>query len=856
MAHPIRTTCAYCGVGCGVIMHPDGRGGYSVTGDPEHPANFGRLCSKGSALGETLGLEGRMLHPAIGGQKASWDDALDLVADTFKAAVAEHGPDSVAFYVSGQLLTEDYYVANKLMKGYIGSANIDTNSRLCMASSVVGHKRAFGEDVVPGTYADLEEADVIFMVGSNLAWCHPVLHQRVMAGGAKTVVLDPRRSMTAETADIHLPLKGGSDVIFWSGLMGYLRAHGLFDADYSAHVEGLSEEIAYPGLEEVSEATGLSQATVTEAYALWAQSRKVVTIYSQGVNQSFDGSDKVNAILDCHLATGKIGLPGCGPFSVTGQPNAMGGREVGGLANMLAAHLDIENPAHRAAVQKFWDSPTIAQKPGLKAVDLFRACADGQIKALWIMCTNPAVSLPEADKVRAAIANVPFVVVSDIEAQTDTVKLADVTLPALGWGEKDGTVTNSERRISRQRGFLPAPGEAKADWWHLAQVGQRMGWSEAFSWNTPGEIFAEYARQTALSREFGKVLDITALAEADFDAITPVMWPVGGAERHFSAGCFPAGKGKILSPRAQSQPSIQGFRLNTGRVRDHWHTMTRTARSAKLSLHIAEPFVEVHPADAARLGLTPASLARLSNDLGEMIARVVVSDRVHEGTLFAPIHWTGQTAPTGRVDVLIPGLTDPFSGQPASKSADVKIEAVSPKWFGFGISATNPDPETVYWAKAKTEVGWQIELAGERQPEDWVAYAKTVFGIPHAEAVVVEDARKGLYRIALMEHGRVRAALFTAPDPVALSRGHIRGLIGAESAQTVLAGRPDAGLPDPGPTVCACFGVGLNTIIEAISGGALSVDAVGDALQAGTNCGACRPEIAALLPPAKAIAAE
>ncbi|MEO0914515.1 MAG: molybdopterin-dependent oxidoreductase, partial [Pseudomonadota bacterium] len=344
----VCTTCPYCGVGCGVIARPDGLGGASVVGDPEHPANFGRLCSKGSALGETLSLEGRLLAPRIGGVEAGWDAALDLVAAKFSEAVAEHGPDSVAFYVSGQLLTEDYYVANKLMKGFIGSANIDTNSRLCMASSVAGHKRAFGTDTVPGTYEDLEEADLVVLVGSNLAWCHPVLHQRLMAAkaarGTRVVVVDPRRTATADEANLHLAIRPGGDVALFVGLLNHIVAEAAAAPEWlERHLEGVDaalETAGATGLEDVVAATGLSEGALREFYAFWTQTPKVVTVYSQGVNQASDGTDKVNAILNCHLATGRIGVPGAGPFSVTGQPNAMGGREVGGLANMLANHLE------------------------------------------------------------------------------------------------------------------------------------------------------------------------------------------------------------------------------------------------------------------------------------------------------------------------------------------------------------------------------------------------------------------------------------------------------------------------------------------------------------------------------------
>ncbi|MER8577060.1 molybdopterin-dependent oxidoreductase, partial [Mesorhizobium sp. M1374] len=504
---------------------------------PDHPANFGRLCSKGSALAETIDLDGRLLHPEIHGRRAGWDEALDLVASTFSQTIAEHGPDSVAFYVSGQLLTEDYYVANKLMKGFIGSANIDTNSRLCMASSVAGHRRAFGADTVPGTYEDLELSDLIVLVGSNLAWCHPVLYQRIAAAREKRpemkiVLIDPRRTMTADIADMHLAIAPDGDVALFTGLLAYLGQHNALDRAYiTAHTTGFGQALFAASaldLAGTAAATGLSEDELGRFYGLFAATAKTVTVYSQGVNQSSSGTDKVNAIINCHLATGRIGKPGAGPFSVTGQPNAMGGREVGGMANMLAAHMEIENPEHRDRVQRFWNAPTIAQKPGLKAVEMFQALADGRIKALWIMATNPVDSMPDADAVEAAIMACPFVVVSDVLSQTDTVRHAHVRLPAAAWGEKDGTVTNSERRISRQRAFLPVPGEARPDWRIVAEVGKRMGFGEAFSYAAPAEVFAEHAALSGFENDGARDFDIGAYVGVDaegYEALEPFQWP-------------------------------------------------------------------------------------------------------------------------------------------------------------------------------------------------------------------------------------------------------------------------------------------------------------------------------------------
>ncbi|WP_054538142.1 MULTISPECIES: nitrate reductase [Actibacterium] len=861
----VCTTCPYCGVGCGVLARSNGRGEITIKGDKAHPANEGRLCSKGSALGETTDLDDRLLAPVVNGAEADWDSALDLVAERFQATIAEHGPDSVAFYVSGQLLTEDYYVANKLMKGFIGSGNIDTNSRLCMASSVAGHKRAFGTDTVPGLYADLDEADVIVLVGSNLAWCHPVLYQRIAAAkkarpGMKVVNIDPRRTATSDIADTHLSIAPGGDVALFNGLLAEIAAQGAVDGDFVAnHVSGFEAALDAANGTDLS-VTGLSGEELAAFFHLWIGSEKVVTIYSQGVNQSSFGTDKVNAITNCHLATGRIGKPGMGPFSVTGQPNAMGGREVGGLANMLACHLDIENPEHRSAVREFWDAPTMPEVAGLKAVDMFRAVGEGRIKAIWVICTNPAVSLPDADGVRAAIEGCDFVVVSDITAQTDTAQLADVLLPATGWGEKDGTVTNSERCISRQRGVLPPPGQARHDWRIICDVAARMGWGAAFDYSGPAEIFREYAALSGIAGKLGRDFDISALAaisDRDFEAMAPFHWPLtetrqGG--RFFGDGRFytPDGKGRMLALEVKAPASMPSadypFRLNTGRVRDHWHTMTRTAKSPRLSQHMAEPYLEVHPDDASRLGLLPATLAKVQSPQGSAVLRVVVTDRGRKGEVFAPIHWSGQNSATGRIDAVVTAITDPVSGQPDSKGAVVKVEPFEATWFGFALSVDDIHPQSAYWAKARAKAGWRTELACTQTPQDWEAYARGLFGLADAEAVTMVDARRGFARIAFHEGGRLRAALFAAPEPVAVARTHLTSLMGEELDPATLSGRPAADRPDPGATICACFDVGVNTILAAIQNQNLTtVDAIGAALHAGTNCGSCRPELAALL---------
>ncbi|MBF9034288.1 molybdopterin-dependent oxidoreductase [Rhodobacterales bacterium HKCCE2091] len=860
-----RTTCPYCGVGCGVVAARDVAGALTLRGDRAHPANAGRLCSKGSALGETIDLDDRLLAPTVGGTATDWDTALDLVARKLRDTIAAHGPDSVGFYVSGQLLTEDYYVANKLMKGFIGSANIDTNSRLCMASSVAGHRRAFGTDTVPGSYEDLELADLVVLVGSNLAWCHPVLFQRLAAARAarpemRVVTIDPRRTATSELADLHLALRPGSDVALFNALLVRLYEQGAIDKGYLAHVDGFDEALRAAYADD-PDATGLDPADLHDFVDLWTRTERVVTVYSQGVNQSATGTDKVNAILNCHLASGRIGKPGAGPFSVTGQPNAMGGREVGGLANMLACHMELENAAHRSAVREFWDAPAAPSVPGKKAVEMFEAVGRGEIRALWIIHTNPAVSMPDADRVRDAIAGCEFVVVSDITARTDTARLAHVVLPAAAWGEKDGTVTNSERVISRQRTFLKVPGKVRPDWEIIAGVGRRMGWTAAFDYAGPAEIFREYATLSGIAGRFGLDFDISGLAglsDAEYDALAPVQWPVTTARtggRFFGDGRFftATGRGRMLPLRAAAPKAVPDaaypLLMNTGRVRDHWHTMTRTAKSPRLSAHLAEPYLEVNPADAERLGLAPAAIAEVESAIGRALLRVRITTAVAPGQVFAPMHWTAETASAGRIDALVAAVTDPVSGQPESKATAVRVSPLAVTRYGFLLSRDEPRPGTAYWARARIRGGWQAELAWTETPADLEAELRAICGLPEgAGAIELRDAGRGLHRVLMVDGDEVLAALFTAPEPVALARSWLRSAYAGSTAAGLMAGRPGADRPDPGATVCACFDVGVNTIRAAILDRNLaSVAEIGAALQAGTNCGSCRPELQALL---------
>lgn len=824
----IRTTCAYCGVGCGIRAEVTGPRAVAIRGDEAHPANFGRLCSKGTHLAETVGLEGRLLHPMISNRRTNWDSALDLVAERMRTTIERHGPDSVAFYVSGQLLTEDYYAANKLLKGFVGTANIDTNSRLCMASAVAAHNRSFGEDLVPCSYTDLEEADLVLLVGSNTAWCHPVIWQRIEAArearGTRIVVIDPRRTETAEQADLHIAIAPDGDTALFNALLHALAERGL------AQVEAWDGLACDPGI---------PAAHFAALVDLVAASPRMVTLFSMGANQSTGGTDKGNAIINLHLATGRIGQPGAGPFSMTGQPNAMGGREVGGLANTLACHLGFSQD-EREDVAAFWETDRLCATPGLKAVDLFRAIDEGRVKFLWVMATNPAVSMPDAGFVRSALAKCETLVVSDVIADTDTARLAHVRLPALGWGEKDGTVTNSERRVSRQRALFAAPGEARADWAIIADVARRLGHGAAFGWNSSAEVFREYAAMTALAAARGKRLDLSAhatLTDEQYDALEPFQW--GGAQAlPTDAKIVP-----VKPAQARFDPAFP-LRLNTGRYRDQWHTMTRTGLSPRLSQHRREPLLEVRPEDAAANGIAEGTLARIVTPQGSAVFRVALDPGQRRGEIFVPMHWTDAMAGEGRSNRLVAPDVDPVSGQPGFKNGAARIEPVAVEWRGFLVSAQAVRPQGLaYWVASRLPQGWLTELAGQGSVD-----VDTL--LPQSERIEVADATRGMRRIVVLApDGTVAAALYVTRSGTLPPREWIAAQVGLGEAAPaeLLAARPASPAPDLGPIVCVCHGVGARTIEAAARGGACTLAAIAAATAAGTNCGSCRPAIARLL---------
>jgi assimilatory nitrate reductase catalytic subunit len=869
----VRTTCPYCGVGCGVLARPDGAGGLAISGDPDHPANFGRLCSKGSALAETIGLDGRLLHPLVNGRRGTWDEALDATASGLARVIDRHGPDAVAFYLSGQLLTEDYYVANKLMKGFIGSPHVDTNSRLCMSSSVAGHKRAFGSDTVPGCYEDLDEADLLVLVGSNAAWCHPILFRRMLDNrarrGAKLVVIDPRRTATADEADLFLPVRPGMDTALFSGLLVHLADTGAVDRAYlDRHTEGFdvalrrARQIA-PDIAATSRLTGLAEADVAACFDLFRTTNRTVTCYSQGVNQSAQGTDKVGTIVNCHLATGRIGRPGMGPFSLTGQPNAMGGREVGGLANMLAAHMGFSAP-ERDRVRRFWNAPRVVEREGLKAVALFDAIEAGRIKALWIMATNPLVSMPDASRVAAALQRLELLVVSENVAANDTVSRgAHILLPAAAWGEKDGTVTNSERRISRQRAVLALPGEARPDWWIVSETARRMGYSDAFPYRSAAEIFREHAALTGFENGGDRDLDLGGLADITSDAyddLSPVQWPVPhrdapGRKRLFGEGGFFTDdrRARLVAPEpprlATPVSKAYPFVLNTGRVRDQWHTMTRTGKSPRLGSHRPVPYVEIHPADALILGLSTGDLARVTSETGAAVLEVEVTDAQRAGSLFVPIHWSGETSSDGSVGALVRGCVDAYSGQPESKATPA---AIAPEPMPLRGCVLSPRPVRLpagtWWAGCAVEGGSGTVFAAPGSARDVAGWAAELF--PGAELAEYVDAGAEVYRCAAFIEGVFEGALFVGPASDRPRLDAVKSLLagGGCDADRRLAVSGRGMRASGGPTICACFSVGLEAIRAAIaSSGAPSPEEIGAALRAGTSCGSCVPELRRIL---------
>ncbi len=692
----IKTTCSYCGVGCGIIVNNDSKNGVTVTGDKNHPVNKGMLCSKGMNLHYVVNdTSDRILYPEMRWSKShpmervSWDEGLDRAAAVFTSIINKYGPDSVGFYISGQCLTEEYYLVNKLVKGFLKTNNIDTNSRLCMSSAVVGYKKTFGEDSVPIAYDDIELADTFLITGANPAWCHPILFRRLEQHKEKNpkvkiIVIDPRRTDSALAADLHLQIIPGTDILLYHAIAKRLIEKGYIDNDFiKNHTENFNlykELVMSSSLEKASKLCGISVDEIKLAADIIGKSKAFISLWAMGLNQSAIGVDKNTALLNLSLLTGQIGKPGAGPFSLTGQPNAMGGREVGGMANLLAVHKELNNPVHRKEVADFWGVDSVSEKPGLTATEMFEALESGKMKAIWIICTNPLVSLPDSRRVEKALANAKFVVVQDISHNADTAKFADLLLPAAGWLEKEGTMTNSERRISYLPKGINAPGEALSDVEILIRFAKKMSFN-GFNFNSTEEVYKEYCLLTK-----GTNIDISFLNYNRLKNEGTFQWPVPdyghpGTPRLFTDKKFytPSQKAIFNIPSVIENTSEQPndkfpLILTTGRIRDQWHTMTKTGKVSRLMTHTPSPMLEINPIDAFKIAINDGDIVVVISKNGEVRVKVKISDAIKAGVVFLPMHWGKQLEnDLNRTNNLTNTLVDPISKEPDFKFTIVSV---------------------------------------------------------------------------------------------------------------------------------------------------------------------------------------
>ncbi len=926
-----RSTCPYCGVGCGVVIESRGDQVIGVRGDERHPANFGQLCSKGSTLHLTMRptvQAQRVKEPMIRVDKQSprhpttWDSTLDHLAERFAETIITHGPDSVGFYLSGQLLTEDYYVFNKIAKGLIGTNNVDTNSRLCMSSAVAGYKLTLGADAPPCSYEDIDYADCVFIAGSNMAYAHPILYRRLEAArlkrpDMKVIVVDPRKTDTAREASLHLAIQPGTDVALFNGMLHLMLWDNLVNNDYIASFtdgfDALKATVRDYTPQMVATTCGIREVDLVEATRLFAQSPATLSLYCQGLNQSTSGTHKNAALINLHLATGHIGRAGAGPFSLTGQPNAMGGREVGGLANLLSAHRDMSNPEHRGEVAKLWGVSSVPSVPGKTAVDMFTAAAEGKIKALWIACTNPAQSLPNQNAVHQALANTPLVVVQEAYANTETVPYADVLLPASAWAEKEGTVTNSERRITRVNGAVAAPGDAKHDWQIAAEFARRLeialaarGYTHGkrtdgavektlFPYTSAEEIWNEHRETTR-----GRDCDITGLSYATL-ARAPQQWPFTATHQLASAGearlyadrKFPTDNGRAqfanvkYLPVAEPVDARYPFRLNTGRLRDQWHAMSRTGTVGQLYGHAPEPVLQLNMADMGRRGLKEGDLVTVESRRGQVTVLLAPSEEINVGQAYLPMHW-GQRFLGGKqadgsashgVNTLTQPAYCPTSKQPELKHAAVRIMKAELPWRFTAIGVVNavseaagavalidalqPFLHTMPFASAvmvgrhdqRSGEGVLLRLASAAPPDAaWLAKLDALFDLDSPNTIRYDDIRKHVGRRILVRDGRLAAVrlsgelLSLAAEPWLkdwLTRGEsvepIRKLLLLPTAT------PPSGFAARGKTVCSCWNVTSDAIDAFLDGASGDAAAMLSTLQAqlkcGTNCGSCVPEL-------------
>jgi len=905
MIKQVKSTCCYCGVGCGLLIETENERIVGVRGDPAHPANAGRLCTKGASLHLTTRPEYRLLHPELRlsrelpRQRVAWDEALDHAAERFAEIIATHGPDSVAFYISGQLLSEDYYVFNKLAKGLIGTNNVDTNSRLCMSSAVAGYKQTLGADAPPCCYEDIAATDCLLIAGANPAVAHPIVFRRIEDARAanpdlRIIVVDPRRSETAAIADLHLPLKPGTDIALYNGLLHVLLAEELVDRNYiAAHTEGfaaLEQTVAAFPPAVVAEICALAEAEIIQAARWFGKSAAALSLYCQGLNQSSHGTHNNAALIHLHLATGQIGRPGAGPFSLTGQPNAMGGREVGGLANLLSAHRDLANPEHRAEVARLWGLPSVPAQPGKAAVELFAALKRGEIKAVWIACTNPAQSLPDQNEVRAALEAADFVVLQEAFANTDTAAYADLMLPATTWGEKEGTVTNSERCITHLTPAVSRPGEARPDWEIVVDFAHRLGarlgqplTGQLFPYASPEAIFNEHRESTR-----GRDLDITGLSYALLDSSGPQQWPFpegasSGRQRLYADGVFPtpSGRARFVAvehlPTAESTDETYPISLLSGRLRDQWHGMSRTGTVARLFNLDDEPLLSMHPADLRQRGLAGGDVVRVGNARGQVHVRVKPDAGLVRGRAWMPMHWGNQFMNSAGVNALTLSAYDPFSQQPELKHAAVAVEQAELPWqlvvlrkAGSGELAA---PTLLAKARSlladfafasvglygRSEALVVFRAAhGEALPESRLREIDALFGLDTdaAAAIVYADPRRQISKRALAPDGKLIGIRLAGETQ---AQSWLKEVMAAEAeenddadaASTALdpalirwavapIGKRPGKLPQRSRIVCNCGDISEAQIKADLESGA-TLAVLQEKRKCGTFCGSCLP---------------
>ena len=887
------STCCYCGVGCGVLIEHDGERILSVSGDPAHPANFGKLCSKGSTLHLTGDLSARALYPelrlgkGLARSRTDWDTALDHATSVFARTIAEHGPDSVAFYISGQLLTEDYYAFNKLARALVGTNNIDSNSRLCMSSAVVGYKRSLGADAPPCSYEDLESSDCVMIVGSNMAYAHPVLFRRLEEAKSrrpqmKVIIIDPRRTDTCDLADLHLAILPGTDVALFHGILHLLLWENRVDRDFiEAHTQGLTElkHLVHdytPSM--VAQLCGISIEQLQQCAEWVGTTPSFLSLWCMGLNQSTAGSAKNSALINLHLATGQIGRPGAGPFSLTGQPNAMGGRETGSLSNLLPGHREAANADHRAEVAAYWGVEQLPASTGLTAIELFEQVRSGKIKALWIACTNPAQSMPDQNAVRAALQNCPFVVLQEAFRTTETAAFADLLLPAASWGEKDGLVTNSERRISHVRQAIVAPGEARPDWAITVDFAQRLekhlrpGQPSLFAFESPTQLFDEYKQLTR-----GRDLDLSGISHGLIDRIGPQQWPFptnasAGTTRLYGDGVFPTANGRaqfVAEPfRAAKEQRDAQFPLTliTGRLRDQWHGMSRTGTAAQLFGHVGEAVLSLHPQELRQHDLQPGDLVSLKSRRGEVIVPVSSDDNVRPGQAFLPMHWGDRFLKGGVNSLTLPDF-DPLSKQPELKHSGVRLEPMQLPWRLFALIEGDVQQhfETLRTLCEAFSYA-SLSLAGRERPALLIRAASASaadprllreidqsLGLLEGPVLAYDDPRRSIGKRVRIDNGRI-TAIRLAGETLAqhwLQNLWLEGRADEQLRRWLLA--PLSTPPGHAATsvagnktLCNCKNVSQSAVCAGITRG-LDLQGLKEQLGCGTQCGSCVPEIKRLL---------